>query len=102
MLDDEPLDEVLAKADQGYAAAQFNLGVRYDEGEGVPQDDEEAVRWYRLAADQGDADAQFNLGTMYAEGQGVPQDYVTRSPNVVKDLAPWLSGLGHRLHGGTM
>ena len=61
-----------------------------------------AARWYRLAADQGDADAQFNLGAMYAEGQGVPQDYVTRSTTVVKDLAPWLSGLGHRLHGGTM
>ena len=28
---------------------------------GVPQDDAEAVRWYRLAADQGQALAQYNL-----------------------------------------
>jgi TPR repeat protein len=32
MLDDEPLDEVLAKADQGYAAAQFILGAMYAAG----------------------------------------------------------------------
>ena len=51
-------------------------GTRYDNGRGVPQDDAEAARWYRLAADQGHADAQFNLGLGYATGKGVPQDYV--------------------------
>ena len=63
-----------ASAAQGDADAQFNLGVMYAEGYGVPQDYVEAGTWYRLAADQGDADAQFNLGVMYAEGYGVPQD----------------------------
>ena len=47
----------------------------YYEGKGVPQDYEEAVKWYRLAADRGNADAQCNLGQMYYEGEGVPQDY---------------------------
>ena len=47
----------------------------YYKGQGVPQDDAEAVKWYRLAADQGDAKAQYNLGNMYRKGQGVPQDY---------------------------
>ena len=61
-------------AEQGYAAAQFNLGVMYATGEGVPEDDAEAVRWYRLAAEQGYAAAQFNLGLMYATGEGVPED----------------------------
>jgi len=42
----------------------------------VPQDDHEAVKWYRRAAEQGDADAQANLGVMYANGAGVPQNYV--------------------------
>ena len=46
----------------------------YDNGEGVPQDDAEAVRWFRLAAEQGEARAQFNLGIRYANGEGVPQD----------------------------
>ena len=63
-------------ADQGYPAAQYNLGVMYDQGQGVPQDYAEAARWYRKAADQGDANAQLGLGVMYAKGQGVPQDYV--------------------------
>ena len=48
----------------------------YANGQGVPQDYAEAVKWYRLAADQGDAYAQNNLGVMYDQGQGVPQDYV--------------------------
>ena len=47
----------------------------YDNGEGVPQDYAEAVKWYRLAAEQGDALAQNNLGAMYDNGEGVPQDY---------------------------
>ncbi len=71
-----PLDELRALAEQGDASAQYNLGVMYADGEGVPQDDTEAGRWYRLAADQGVADAQYNLGVMYGTGQGVPQDYV--------------------------
>jgi len=62
-------------ADQGNAGAQFNLGLMYANGQGVPQDYAEAIRWYRKAADRGAASAQFNLGLMYANGQGVPQDY---------------------------
>ena len=58
------------------AEAQFNLGVMYSKGQGVPQGYAEAVRWYRLAAEQGFAEAQTNLGTRYALGQGVPQNYV--------------------------
>ena len=48
----------------------------YANGEGVPQDYAEAVKWYRLAVEQGNALAQRNLGIMYYNGHGVPQDYV--------------------------
>ena len=49
-------------ADQGDAAAQFQMGVAYEYGRGVEKSDEGAVQWYRQAADQGDADAaQFCL-----------------------------------------
>ncbi len=48
----------------------------YAKGKGVPKDDAEAVKWYRLAAAQGLARAQFNLGTMYDNGNGVPEDNV--------------------------
>ena len=64
-------------ADQGNAAAQYNLGLCYRRGQiGVAQDYKEAVRWYRLAANQGQALAQYNLGDLYAKGLGVAQDYV--------------------------
>ena len=48
----------------------------YEAGQGVPQDDAEAVAWYRQAAEQGHTEAQFNLGFMYATGRGVSRDLV--------------------------
>jgi TPR repeat protein len=48
----------------------------HDNGEGMPEDDAEAVRWYRLAAKQGNAGAQYNLGIMYGKGEGVLEDDV--------------------------
>ena len=63
-------------AEQGHAMAQNNLGYMYRLGQGVPQDDTEAVKWWRKAAEQGFAQAQFQLGYMYEDGQGVPQDLV--------------------------
>ena len=50
--------------------------MAYDKGQGVPQDYQEAVKWYRLAAAQGNEFAQVNLGVMYAVGRGVGQDFV--------------------------
>ncbi len=58
-------------AEQGKTLAQFYLGVMYENGYGVLEDDTEAVRWYRKAAEQEHASAQFNLGVMYSSGQGV-------------------------------
>ena len=69
-------DETMAAAKQGDADAQFNLGIMYDIGEGVPENNAEAVKWYRKAADQGNAGAQYNLGYMYATGEGVPENYI--------------------------
>ena len=48
----------------------------HDNGEGVPENDAEAVKWYRRAAAQGRAKAQGHLGRMYALGEGVPEDDV--------------------------
>ena len=48
----------------------------YEFGEGVPENDAEAVKWYRKAADQGHAKAQSNLGVMYYNGDGVPENHV--------------------------
>lgn len=72
-LRDADLQDVQKAAVQGNAAAQAELGVRYQIGKGVPKDEEQAVKWYRKAAEQGNALGQNNLGSMYALGRGVPQ-----------------------------
>ena len=62
-------------ADKGDADAQYNLGLMYDDGDGVKQNYNEAVKYYSLAAEQGDSHAQYNLGVLYYAGQGVLQNY---------------------------
>ena len=69
------LQEWTPLAEAGDIATQYNLGVMYGNGQGVVQDDKEAVKWYRLSAEQGYASAQYNLGNMYKNGDGAPQDY---------------------------
>jgi TPR repeat protein len=56
-------------------SSQFNLGLIYDNGHGVPRDENLALAWYRRAAGQGHAAAQNNLGLRYDHGQGVARDY---------------------------
>ncbi len=68
------IDALRVRAEAGDAEALYNIGLMYAIGRGVPQDDAEAARWYRLAADQGYASAQHHLGTMYDSGTTVPQD----------------------------
>jgi TPR repeat protein len=62
--------------EQNYAEGQFHLGAAYARGEGVPKDDEEAVKWYRKAAEQNYALLKSLWGCCYLLGQGAPKDYV--------------------------
>ena len=62
-------------AEEGDAAAQYNLGITYARGLTGRKDYERSIKWFRRAADQGAALAQFNLGVIYQRGLGVPQDY---------------------------
>ena len=61
-------------AEQGNAIAQYNVGLMFANGQGVPKDEQKALVWYRKSADQGNPDAQYNLGLMYFYGQGVQKD----------------------------
>jgi TPR repeat protein len=61
-------------AEQGYAFAQYNLGIIYEYGDGVSKDYAEAVKWYGLSAEQGYAIGQYSLGLMYSNGYGVLKD----------------------------
>ncbi len=75
--------DFLKKAEQGDVDAQYNIGVIYDNGQGVPQDYKQAAKWYTKAAKQGHAFAQYNLALMHVDGQGVPQDH--------KQAAKWFT-----------
>ena len=81
--------DLRARAGQGDLVAQVALGDLYAEGDGVPQDETEALRWYRMATDQGsteavsgiqqmaeqgNVEAQLALGGMYFAGQAVAED----------------------------
>jgi len=68
------LGELEELATAGNADAQWQMGVRCHDGEGVPQDDARAVQWFRLAAEQGNVAAQGALGAYYWRGRGVPSD----------------------------
>ena len=62
-------------AEQGVAAAQYNLGVMYANGQGVAANPQEASKWFLKAADQGVVDAANGLGRMYYEGEGAFKNY---------------------------
>jgi TPR repeat protein len=68
-------DDTRTLAEAGDPAAQYELGVMYQNGEGVPQNYSKAVKWFRMAAEQGDSNAQYSLGLKYSVGHGVPQNY---------------------------
>ena len=70
------IDALKEMAEKGEVEAQFHLGLKYEFGLGVTEDDAEAVKWYRKAAEQGDSNAQYNLGVMYDNGEVVPENYV--------------------------
>ena len=63
------------KAESGDADAQYNLGCYYFNGQGVPKDEGDAVKWWLKAAEQNKVAAQYNLGMCYYNGDGVPQNY---------------------------
>lgn len=55
-------------------AAEYELGVRYSEGRGVPQNLQQALHWLERAAAAGFAPAQFRLASLKEQGEGLKKD----------------------------
>ena len=72
--DPDALHNMQEEAVGGDVQAQFNLGLAYGDGRGVPKDYAEAAKWLRLAAEQGNALAAYGLGVLYTDGLGVQSD----------------------------
>jgi len=68
------INQLKTSAQSGDPTSQLNLGKAYEDGNGVPQSDSHAVKWYRAAAEQGNSTAQNDVGLMFRLGRGVEQD----------------------------
>jgi len=82
---------ILPLAEQGNADAQYNLGVLYDNGLGLPQDKVRAYMWFNLSAAQGregaaafrDLIARLMTPAQIAEAQKLAREWKpnTQSPS---------------------
>lgn len=63
-----------AESPGGDVVAEFNLGLCYEDGNGVARDAAEASRWYLSAAKAGYAAARYRLARAYELGDGVTQN----------------------------
>ncbi|MCD8291076.1 MAG: zinc-ribbon domain-containing protein [Prevotella sp.] len=79
---DKPLEVIVKAAKKGTAAAQSELGFHYFQGNSIPQDYDEAVKWFWEAAKQGDAAGEYGLGICYYYGKGISQNN--------KEAAKWI------------
>ncbi|MBR1502798.1 MAG: sel1 repeat family protein [Prevotella sp.] len=71
---DQAFPKLKAAADKGHKKAQYRVGLCYDKGRGVAEDDQQAVAWYQKSAAQDYAKAQYQLGKCYKNGEGVAKD----------------------------
>ena len=70
------LDDCLNLAQLGYAQAQFVLGEYWYQGQLIPRDYAQAMKWFEQASIQGHATAQLRLGNMFYRGEGVPANSI--------------------------
>jgi len=80
--------------------AQAYMGMLYESGQWVPQDNALAASWYRRAAEAGHVLSQGRLVRFYREGRGVPKDMAeaTRWWNEMGGNSPALSSFGVASH----
>ena len=70
----EAFPKLMAAAEKGHKKAQYRVGLCYDKGRGVKEDDAQAVAWYQKSAAQEYDKAQYQLGKCYKDGEGVAKD----------------------------
>jgi TPR repeat protein len=80
------VDPVLAASQAGDAESEYQLGLRYEHGDGVPIDYAAAAAWYRKSADHGHVPASAHLGSLYVDGRGVAADPV-EAARLVREAA---------------
>ncbi|KAG0002416.1 hypothetical protein BGZ80_005978 [Entomortierella chlamydospora] len=69
-----PIPESKTNSDD-IAISEYNQGLAYLKGNGVPQDYYKAMDIFHKAAKQGNPKAQCKLALLYYKGDGIPQDF---------------------------
>jgi TPR repeat protein len=72
---DKGIECLQKAAEQGFAWGQCYLGLCYQLGWGLEQNDTEALKWFKLSAEQGFPPGQVELGKSYCFHRGVPEDH---------------------------
>ena len=73
----EPVDvsaPLTNSEERSLAEVHFNIGIMFSEGDGVPQNEAQAAKWFLKAAEEGMPEAQYNIGRCYMSGSGVAKD----------------------------
>lgn len=77
------VDMYLVAASWGYKPAQYNLGVMYLKGEGIPVDRPRAMAWMALASERGDPQYVQARELLYAD---LSKDEFTRANEIWREL----------------
>ena len=70
----EEFQALLDQAELGDLSAQYDLAMKYADGDGVDRDMAQAAHWFAQAAEQDDMRAVEALGRCYQLGEGVEKD----------------------------
>ena len=73
-VNEDPVEMIRLSAEQGWPAAQYNMGLLCEEGFFVKKDEQKAFEWYSKAAKQRCLEAMTALGLCHYKGVGVPVD----------------------------
>ena len=87
-LGQEDIADVRARAEQGDASAQFNLGVMYARGRGVPQDYVQAHKWVNLAASRATSDDRKSTKTRDAIAAQMTPEQVAEAQRLAREWKP--------------
>lgn len=73
--DDRDFVATLRKlAEEGNAAVMYRLGAMYSRGSGVPRNETEAARWFRMGANAGNTPSMTELAFMLLDGRGIERN----------------------------
>lgn len=99
------IQSLLVAANQGDVQAQYNLGMRYQYGNGVQKSHSKAHRWLDKSAQTGSAQAQYALSLFYQQfaqnQQGTKKALLWLKKAADQDLADAQYSLGMMFKNGT-